>query len=146
MDEFENHNLEDTVPEQDWISSANVVRTDKTLVVKNFFVVNDSEAQFNRGQRISRKAVSGNYTLAVIDYLVGVTSFAIAPSIGLPKPSMAAQGKIYVVKDEVGGASSTTITIKSDGEKTIDGGTSLTITSAYGVQRLYTDGANWFTY
>jgi hypothetical protein len=132
--------------EQDWKSSPNVTRTDKTLVVKDLFIVNDTEAQLLRGQRIRRTVVSSSlYTSSASDFIIGVTNLGVAPTIGLPLPSLAGNGKSYIIKDEAGGAATTTITIRSDGEKTIDGATSTTLTTNYQSKRFYSDGSQWFT-
>lgn len=128
------------------LKQANVLNTAKDLVIKQVFSVTNTETAFKKGQRIARTAFSGaNYTAATSDYVIGITSLAIAPTIGLPLPALVGSGKTYIIKDEVGGAATTTITIQSEGEKTIDGSSSLTITSAYGAKRVYSDGANWFT-
>lgn len=135
---------------QDFISSPNVTRTDKTLVVKDFYIANDTEFINKRGQKVGRLAidtrVTGSvYSLAAQDYLIGLTHLSYAPTIGLPKPSLAGVGKLYSIKDEVGGAATTTITIVSAGEETIDGSSSTTISTNYDTKDFYTDGANWFT-
>lgn len=143
-DPFIHQDAENT--NDDWVSTPIAIRTDKTFVVKDFFMVSDTEVSFLRGQRINRKAVSGNYTTAVVDFLVGVTSLGTAPNIGLPNPKIVAQGKVFIVKDEVGGAATTTITIASDGEKLIDGAATTTLTTNYQAKSFYTDGNNWFIF
>lgn len=146
MEDHPQH-YQDAIPaEQDFTSAPNTVRTDKNFIVKNFFIVNDSDAVFKRGQIINRLAMSGNYSVAVIDYLIGITSLAIAPTIGLPRPRDVGPGKTYIVKDEVGSAGTTTITIRSAAEENIDGAASATITTNYGSKSVYSDGTNWFTY
>lgn len=130
----------------DFVSTPNVTRTDKDFVVKGYFVANNTDTILGRGQIIARKATSAVYSAAAIDYLLGVTSLVSAPTIGLPRPKLVGVGKLYVVKDEVGGAGTTTITVVSQGEELIDGASSSTITSNYGAKAFYTDGANWFTY
>lgn len=143
--EYEHPHKEEALPENDWVSTPNVVRTDKTLVVKDFFVADDNEVRMLRGQRIARKAVTGNYTVAVLDFLIGVTSLAVAPNIGLPKPSLAQTGKTYLIKDEAGGAATTAITIRSDGEANIDGAASTTLSTNFQAKKFYTDSINWYT-
>lgn len=143
--EFNYNHLPDPQEEGDFVSTPNVVRTDKDLVVKDFFVANNNEVRMLRGQMIARRANSGNYTCAVSDYLIAITSLAVAPSIGLPSPSLAGVGKTYRIKDEVGGAATTTITVRSDKEKLIDGAASTTLTTNYQSKLFYTDGSNWFT-
>jgi hypothetical protein len=115
-------------------------------VVKDYFIVNDTDAIFRRGQTIARKATNASYSVSTSDYLVPVTSLATAPTIGLPRPRNVGVGKVYIVKDEVGGAGTTTITIRSEGEETIDGAATATLTTNYQSKSFYTDGANWFVY
>ena len=55
-------------------------------------------------------------------------------------------GRIIIVKDETGTASTNNITINCQGAQTIDGAASVKITANYGVVRLYSDGTNWFTF
>lgn len=132
--------------QQDFVSTPNVARTDKDLIIKDFYTFNNTEAQLLRGQKIFRTGVGTTYSTALIDYIIGVTSLAFAPTIGLPRPKLAGKGKIYTVKDEVGGAGTTTITIVSQGEETIDGGANTTLTSNYQAKSFYTDGQSWFIY
>lgn len=129
------------------LRQANVLRTAKNLEIKTVFSVNDQEVAFKKGQRFNRTAIANaNYTLSTSDYLLAVTDLTLlAPNIGLPLPSLVGVGKTFKVKDEMGGAASTTITIASDGEKLIDGASSATITTNYQSKTFYTDGANWFT-
>lgn len=125
--------------------SANVERIDKTLNVKDFYIFNDNEAVNRKGQKFNRIGVSGaNYTVTSQDFLIALTSLAIAPTIGLPRPGMVGPGKYYIVKDEAGGATTTNITIRSEGEATIDGGTSTTINANYGSKDFYSNGVSWF--
>lgn len=132
--------------QEDFVSTPNVARTDKDLIIKDFYTFSNTEAQLLRGQKILRMGVGTTYSTALSDYLIGVTSLVFAPTIGLPRPKLAGKGKIYVVKDEVGGAGTTTITIVSQGEETIDGGANTTLTSNYQAKSFYTDGNKWFIY
>jgi len=84
-----------------------------------------------------------NYTTTADDCIVGVDSTGGAVTITLGSASVAA-GKIVVIKDAGGGASSNNITIDTEGSETIDGSASTSITSDNGVVRLYSDGTNWF--
>ncbi len=148
-DEHQQFNLPDEDPNakpEQYGQSANVERIDKTLSVKDFYIFNDNEAINRKGQKFNRLGVSGsNYTVTSQDFLIGITSLILAPSIGLPRPSLAGNGKNYIVKDEVGGAATTTITVRSEGEATIDGASSSTITTNYGSKEYYTNGVSWFT-
>lgn len=110
------------------------------------FDATDKEFRQYAGQKFKRTAVSGaSNTISAADYLIAVTSLALAPTIGLPRPSLVGSGKTFIVKDEVGGAATTTVTIVSAGEETIDGASSATITANYGSKDFYTDGTAWFT-
>ena len=136
--------------EKDFISSPTVTRTEKNLNIKNFYEFNDQEARFGKGQKFNRtpfSTLNGSvYSVAVQDYLIGVTSLSYAASVGLPKPSLVGPGKTYIVKDEAGGATTTTITVRSAGEESIDGAGTSTITTNYASKGYYSDGASWFTY
>lgn len=126
--------------------SANVLKTAKDVYIKNVFSATDTEVSQLAGLRIGRTAVRGAVTtVSTSDYLIGVTALAVATSIGLPLPAKLGSGKTYIIKDEAGGANTTNITIRSEGEKTIDGASSTTLNTAYQVKRFYTDGSNWFT-
>lgn len=143
--QLETFNPVDTVFGQT-ANSATEIATEKAWRVKNTIFANDTDFNQRKGQIVARTAVSGNYSVAVFDYIVAITSLATAPTIGLPKPSSILPGKIYVVKDEVGGAATTTITIRSEGDKNIDGTSTSTLTTNYQARSYYTDGINWFTY
>lgn len=150
MDPLEHtqHGWDESKPEQqqDFVSAPNITRIDKDFVIKDFYNFNNVEAQLLRGQKILRTGVGTTYSTALTDYLIGITSLVFAPTIGLPRPKLAGKGKIYTVKDEVGGAGTTTITIVSQGEETIDGGVNTTLTSNYQAKSFYSDGTNWFIY
>lgn len=133
------------------LTAPNINRTDKDLNIKNLHTITDVETTVNHGQKFKNRSFSTLVTGAVhsitaTDYLVGCTSLSYAVNIGLPLPSLVGAGKTFIIKDEVGGAATTTITISSAGEKTIDGASTSTITTNYGVKHFYSDGANWFSW
>lgn len=132
------------------LSASNINRTDKDLNIKNLHRVTDVETVINHGQKFKNRSfstlVTGSvHSISANDFLVGCTSLSYAPQIGLPLPSLVGAGKHFIIKDEIGGAATTTITITSAGEKNIDGSSSTTITTNYGAKHFYSDGANWFT-
>lgn len=138
-------------PQQDFSSSPTKVTTNKTLNIRNTFSCDETNIKLLRGQVFNRKAIStlvtgAVYSAATIDYLIGITSLSYAPSIGLPSPKLVGIGKTYIVKDEAGGAATTTITVRSAAEETIDGASTATITTNYQAKSFYSDGANWFIY
>lgn len=136
--------------QNDFVSAPNILYTAKNLSVKDKFFVNDTEIQQNHGQKFNCTSIStlitgSAYSLSSNQYLLGITHLSYAPNIGLPLPSLVGTGKTFIVKDEAGGSATTTITVRSAGEKTIDGATTSTITTNYGSKQFYSDGANWYT-
>lgn len=129
------------------LRQANILKTAKDLVIKAVFTVDNKESAQLKGQRLGRTFITqALYTLATSDFLVACGNLGVAPTYGLPLPSLVGAGKTFVVKDEVGGAGTTTITVRSDGEKAIDGALTSTLTTNYQSKRFYSDGSNWFTY
>lgn len=97
--------------------------------------------------RLIRTAAAAAYTVLAEDQLIGVTSTAAARTITLPAANSAAAGRIVIVKDESGACNTNNITIARAGSDTIDGATSVVMSTNYGTTRLYTDGATkWFTF
>jgi len=99
----------------------------------------------NSGYRMKRTATATSVSAATTDYLIGVTSTAAARTITLPT-AVGSAGKVYIVKDESGGAATNNITIATTSSQTIDGAASGTISTNYGLSKVYSDGANWFTF
>jgi hypothetical protein len=154
MEKHQQYNL-DNSPDTNILLGVNfetpsIQRIDKDLNIKDFYVFNNVESINRRGQKFSISNVASassntsTYSVSAQEFLLAVTSLAVAPIIGLPLPSLVGKGKTYIVKDQVGGAATTTITVLSAGEKTIDGSSSSTITTNYGAKQYYSDGNNWF--
>ena len=57
---------------------------------------------------------------------------------------MVTNGATVIIKDEGGNAGTNAITIDTEGTETIDGSSSVSISSNYGSVRLHSDGTNWF--
>lgn len=132
---------------KDFEGSPSTAHTPKNLSAKGSFFADEKEVHQKLGQRFNRTTISGaSYSVALNEYLVAVDNLVLAPTIGLPRPRLAGVGKTYIVKDEIGGAASTTITIVSQGEELIDGASSKTMTNNYEALEFYTDGANWFIF
>ena len=135
---------------KDWATTPTETYTLKNARIRQTLFVNEINTEFLKGQKFNRTLfstlVSGSvYSVATTDYLIGITSLSYAPSIGLPQPKLVGPGKTYIVKDESGGAATTTITVRSAGEENIDGATTSTLTTNYQAKGFYSDGANWFT-
>lgn len=57
-----------------------------------------------------------------------------------------AHERVIIVKDKGGGAGANAITVATEGSENIDGSATTTISSNYGVLRLYSDGDNLFSF
>lgn len=93
----------------------------------------------------SRQAISGNYVHEINIGKIGVTSVPIG---GLQVTLMGAasfgEDREVIIKDEGGNATvGNPIYIVVSGGGTMDGLFTRTITSAYGVLRLYSNGSQW---
>jgi len=113
-----------------------------------YFSAGGSRYQLDRplsaGQvSIKRTAVSASYTLLITDYLVAVTSTAAARTITLPTAA-SASGLVFVIVDESGGAATNNITIDGNASETINGATTMVISTNYGTVTIYSNGSAWF--
>ena len=76
--------------------------------------------------------------------VIGVDNTSAARTITLGR-GLIKRGRFIDIKDESGGAAANNITVATEGSETIDGAATATISTNYGVVRLYSDGTNWFT-
>ncbi len=80
------------------------------------------------------------------DSIVAYTSLTATRTLTLPSAATMGQGGKLIIKDESGNASlATSIIVDGAGAETIDGAASISITAAYGVLRVYSNGTNWMT-
>src|SRR3990167_10736083 len=136
-------------PNSDFQSTGNVLRTDKSLFIKDKFNINDTEVHSKIGTKINLHIIqavdSATYNVQLIDHIVDVSNAGVARTINLPKASLAGFGKVYIVKDSSGSISSTTITIAPNGTELINGDTSYVISTNFGAVGIYCNGSNWLT-
>ena len=111
-------------------SAAGTLRTDGSLVVGG-------------SQSVKRTAVRADYTPTDDDYYIGVADTSAPRTVTLP-PAKGREGRVYVVKDESGGAGTHPIAVKAGPGETIDGVGALTIGTGYGVVRVTSSGEDWF--
>ena len=83
---------------------------------------------------------SADYTLTSTDFLIEVT--AINLTITLPT-AVGRSGMVYIIKSSV---ASPNLTIATTGGQTIDGSSTQTITTQYGILRIFSNGANWLSW
>jgi hypothetical protein len=103
----------------------------------------DQQTLSNKTLGLERVSSSGDHTTTG-ESVVGVTDTSAARTVTLASAD-ATDGRVVIVKDESGGAGTNNITVATEGSETIDGASSQTISTNYGVLRLYSDGSNWFT-
>lgn len=80
------------------------------------------------------------YTVLSTDYLVAYTSLTATRAVTLPTASTVTN-QSFIIKDEAGTAGTNNITITG----TVDGATNKTISTAFGVLRIYSNGTAYFT-
>jgi hypothetical protein len=128
--------------------AAKTLKTDGSLVVGQRLAIGTagppSTLHVGGSQSVHRTAAAGDYTATDHDYYIGVTNTAAPRRIQLP-PASGRAGRVYVIKDESGGAAAHPISVRAnDGEK-IDGAATLTIHTNHGVLRVISTGAGWFS-
>lgn len=111
-------------------SAAGTLKTDGSLVVGG-------------SQTVKRTSVRADYTVGDADYYIGVADTSARRTITLPS-AKGREGRVYVIKDESGGAGTHPIAVKAGAGETIDGAGAMTIGTSYGVQRVTSSGENWF--
>jgi hypothetical protein len=107
-----------------------------------------SQVQFNGSVLVSIIETAISYSVSASDVpIIAVTSTA-APRI-VTLPAAASSGnRIFIVKDQSGGAAANNITVKAV-SGTLDGvaaATGVAITTNYGYSRWYSNGTNWFSF
>ena len=103
-----------------------------------------STLHVNGSMTIKRTSTAANYTITTDDIYVGVSSTAAARTITLPSAATVAAGKLYIIKDESGGAATNNITIARAGTDLIEGAVAYTINTNYGFVRLMSiGGTSW---
>jgi hypothetical protein len=97
----------------------------------------------------SRYPTAVTYTILLTDvgfgWVVAVTDTTASRTINLPVANTVPSGWQTTIKDESGGALLNSITVSRSSTDTIEGATSRTINTNYGVLKLYSDGVSkWF--
>jgi len=89
----------------------------------------------------ARRKITGNSTLAVDDYYIGVSASSDV-TLTLLDASTIPNGQTFTIKDERGNANSIEIKIVASGSQVIDGESFVIIESPFGALNLYTDGVS----
>ncbi len=109
------------------------------------FALTTGVSTLGLGVAFGRTTVAdANYTVLLTDRRICYTSISAARVVTLPSVATTT-GQSFIIKDESGNCSgSNTITI-TPASGTIDGAANKVVNTAYGVQRIYSNGTNWFT-
>lgn len=128
--------------------AANTLKTDGSLAVAGRTALGAdgpaSTLHIGGSQSVQRTAVKADYVLTDGDYYVGVTDTSAARAVTLPSATDRS-GRVYVIKDESGGAAAHAVMVRAHAGEKIDGAGSLKISTAYGHLRVISDGKNWFS-
>lgn len=106
--------------------------------------LNDKTALIDAGIQFRRTpyATTGS---TLDETIIGCTASNI--TLTVPSSMIARSGRVFIIKDESGTASGVSaITVNCQGGQLIDGAASVTIVTAYGALRLYSNGTNLFTF
>jgi hypothetical protein len=125
-----------------------MLKTDGSLVVGQTVAIGASgpasTLHVGGSQSVQRTAVAADYAVADSDYYIGVTDTAARRSVTLC-PAAGRTGRVYLIKDESGGAAAHPIAVKARPGETIDGAARLTISTNYGLLRVISSGTGWFS-
>ena len=128
--------------------AAKTLKTDGTLVVADKLGIGTSNPvsalHVKGSQSVERTTVTADYSVTDGDYYIAVTNTAARRSITLP-PASGRTGRVYIIKDESGGAAAHPIAVRARTCETIDGQASLAISTNHGVLRVICAGTGWFS-
>lgn len=85
------------------------------------------------------------YTILATDYLISYITLTAGRAVTLPAPSTTNQGKEFLIKDEVGTAGTSNLTV-TPASGTIDGAANKVINTNFGILRVYCNATNYFTW
>ena len=108
-------------------------------------VLRDIIEKINQPMKL-RSNVTNTFVITHED-LIGADTTNGTFTITLPKSSLYEHSTL-IIKDEGGscGTNTLTVSVPTGSSDTIDGSVSATITSDYGVLRLYATGSSWFSF
>jgi len=108
---------------------------------------NNSQNNININTPVTLSGAA-DITATLEDYIIGINDTTAARTVTLPSASTtgadANTGKIYIIKDQSGGAGTNHITIVP-ASGPIDGNANILIDTNYGEVHVYSDGAAWYS-
>ena len=124
-----------------------------TIIVKPFVQDEESEQNFkvlydDYNGKVDTDNLGGRTATAVSassngEFIIGVTDTSTTRTITIRTVDIL-NGRPIIVKDETGGAAAQNITIATENSETIDGSATQTISTNYGVVRMYSNKTNLF--
>lgn len=120
----------------------------RTIVIGDQIAVTQTVRTFTdiENGRYPRTAVADvAYAALTTDLLIVYTSITTGRTVTLPNTNTVPIGKLYIVKDETGGALVNNITLATTAAQTIDGAATKVVNTNYGYFEVYSNGTNWFT-
>ena len=85
---------------------------------------------------------TGDYTITIADYFVGVNSSGGVVALTLPSANATTSGQTWIIKDEGGAAHTNNVTVSRAGSDTIDGQNTIVLESPYASIQLYCNGTD----
>ena len=101
--------------------------------------------KIDSGWSVKRKGLAGD-GVSADEVIIAITDTSAPRTVTIQTADIAAGSRIFIVKDESGGAGTNNITIATQGSETIDGQPTVTISVDFGVVRLYSNGTNLFSF
>jgi len=124
------------------------VVTSSTITASNLFVSNDATIGANiLGSGAFKGGYStytGSFTVPTTSYFVGVSSTGSVITASLSNATSYPSGQTLIFKDIGGNAATNNIRVKPSGSQTIDGATSLVISSTSGSATIISNGVDGF--
>ena len=88
--------------------------------------------------------IDSPYTVSDTDTMIGVDTSRAAVTLTLPSAVSVGAGIDLLIKDEGGVVNVEAVTLETVANETIDGSSTLKMTTAYESVQLYSNGSNWF--
>jgi hypothetical protein len=149
-DQHEQYHLDDPVQKgnqppapEDWYGNSKTLRTDKDLIIKDFYTFDDSEFFNRRGEKLNIKIVTTDYYIKPDDFIIGVVSTTAARTVYLPPTTLVGPGKHYIIFDAGGSATSNLITVNGNGYK-INGESTKGLSTNYKSMDVVTGLLDWY--
>jgi hypothetical protein len=111
----------------------------------NYAINNIGDISMLGGQKVKYSAKAEDYTLVAGDYIIAVSDLSDSRVMTLPSAATMGAGKVFVIKEQSGGASqSKYIQIMPQSGEQIDGQSDYKVVMPYESVMLVSNGSHWF--